>query len=161
MSFSILPFALVDITIRMRHSANTMKNSVFSHSLKLWLILKNDSSKSSPFYPGSWLFVPVSNIHAAVPDILRVIIPCEVLVRYLVQKFGKQLLIHHGFIRIYWFSNPINISWLLKIWINDKRRWKYLLQISLTRSILKELLYGIGFLSAFYMVRVFKLWSYF
>jgi len=52
MRFTIVPFALVDISIGVRHSANAMKNSILGHSLEFGLILKYDSSKASPFYPG-------------------------------------------------------------------------------------------------------------
>ena len=52
MRFTIVPFALVDISISVRHSTDSVKNSIFGHSLKLGLILKYDSSEASPFYPG-------------------------------------------------------------------------------------------------------------
>ena len=58
-SFSILPVALIDISILMRHPSLSMENFVLGYTLVHWAILELNLSKTNPL--GSF-FIPVASV---------------------------------------------------------------------------------------------------
>ena len=115
MCLSLFPLALIDITISVSHSTKSMKESAFSLALVFGLVWKYYSTKAPPFYFSCWLFVPVTDVHSAIANIVRVVVPSKVLIRVLLQDLIYLWFIQHWPLWIDRFPNSLYIVWFFEI----------------------------------------------